>query len=371
MLNIPKLKQHGEKLLEAANDHASMEQAATFIKTLEEIENQRASASKLKEEKEEILSRRKDASYSRRKEMLTAFAPLLTTIILAATLLFQFISTQESEADKRADAQRQTNLAEDNRFLEAEKFVGTSEKLSTATTLLNTFTSDHYKSVVQHQLTSLVLAKSDDEDQFRQSFSDLYSQPDWNNLPQILNINKVLSDRGDEIGRQGWDYTEHQFHPEKLNDPKKVEEYNRLLRESDLTEQSILPVLKSRPAGVTSFSLDAVSLGNLDLSGVNLSGLDIEGTNFSRVLLEKANLDGIVHCDRSVFLASPWWHASKISPELLAYLRKQYPYNSNIKNYPSTQRPLSEDEYNDAVRRLTGPNPIAAPPCGTSDFPVP
>jgi hypothetical protein len=329
-----------------------LQQVAAFIKTLDEIENGRASTSKVLLEKEEILKKQTEAAYNRKRDLLTVFTPLLTTLILAGTLAFQFLSSQRTETARQADLLRQDSLAEDSRFLEVEKFAGTSEKLSTATTLLKTFTSDRYREKVQDQLSSLVFAKRNIEGEFDQSFSAVYTPSAWNDLRPIIQINRELVEDADPLGRKGWPEGSSSFDSARLS-PQEDEKYERLLREIGFTNQTIVILLKSRTGVQSPPDLTDVGLGNADLSGCNLTGAVIQEANFSNAVLDNADLSGITQFERSVFASSPWWHARKVSPELLKYLLEYFPFRPDGVGYPITHPMISPRDYKDSLSRLT------------------
>jgi len=59
--------------------------------------------------------------------------------------------------------------------------------------------------------------------------------------------------------------------------------------------------------------------------------------------------------EASYFYFTPWWRAARISPKLLDYLERTWPYNANPgANYPpsATPTPISAADYAENLKRL-------------------
>jgi hypothetical protein len=355
MIDISKLKSHATELLERSGDDSSQERAAALIKTIEEIEGERANTIKILEETKEISLRRKEEARSRSKELFGIVTPFVTTLVLAGTLIFQGITFRASERDKTAESQRQIDLAEKARWTEALKLLSEAEKRSPAAALLRSFTTSPYREYAQKETFTLLKGRESDPSGFKELFDSTLLPADRDSLPDILQLNRELFEQENPLLLKQWDFQTKTADRTKLNDTDQ-QNLNRLQAEIAETTSAIVPVLTSVRPAKTELNLRSVDLFGVDLSASDLSGADIEASSFSYVLFDNANLDHITSFNTSTFQGSPWWHAARISPELLNYMKDNYPFDPQRTDYKKSRMQLSESDYQDSLKRLTQQN---------------
>jgi hypothetical protein len=99
------------------------------------------------------------------------------------------------------------------------------------------------------------------------------------------------------------------------------------------------------------FSLDLNYTGLLD---AQFTGTDLHGANLTSALvmncdLRDADLSRVTNFGGSIWFNSNWWRAKAISPELLDYLKKEYPFSASLV-YPGNAE--NQSDYDVAIHRL-------------------
>jgi hypothetical protein len=110
-----RLREIATSILERAHDDSTASKAGELLKLASEIENQRAEAQKLKVEEQKISLEVKESRQPKSfdwKAFIALLAPVVTTLVLAVTLVVQSYQFNRSEKNK-ADA------AEEMRWTEA------------------------------------------------------------------------------------------------------------------------------------------------------------------------------------------------------------------------------------------------------------
>lgn len=355
MIDISKLSSHAEISLNKAVDEPSLEKAAEFIKLLDEIENERAATLKLLAEQQEIESRRNEGRRWNVKDTISVITPMLTTIVLAGTLVFQTYSFRQAEQDKIGEVQRQADLAEKTRWTTALKEVSELEKQSTASALLRSFNTEPYKSYARDETVTLLIARESDPAAFKSLFNSTLVPSDWKTLPYILDIHRRLTEQERLLTTKEYIAATRTSDRNRLTKSER-ERDDALLTELDVTLSGILPVLKSARPADTVLDLRSMSFSNANLSDANLDGANIEDSNFFYTLFENTDLSDVKGFEHSGFTGSIWWHASRISPDLLHYLENNAAYDANEKDYPPTKIVISPAEYQSSIKRLSQPN---------------
>ena len=134
--DIRKIKSVAESLIESDNSD-TVTKAAELLKCVSEIENQRVQTRKSEDELRDSSKHKKTKDI---KEFIGLLAPLVTTIVLAGTLVLQSYQFARTERDKDEEAQRQrvatseqskrqADVAEDASWTEALKLLEGSEKV--------------------------------------------------------------------------------------------------------------------------------------------------------------------------------------------------------------------------------------------------
>jgi hypothetical protein len=362
MIDISNLRKHAEDLLQQPGDGASQEKAAGLVETIEKIEGERANTVRVLEETKEISLRRKEAARSHWKEVLGIVTPFLTTLVLAGSLVFQGVTFKtlerdkanelsQLEQDKANELNHQADLAEKARWTEALKVLSESEKTSPAAALLRSFTTSPYKEYARKEAYTLLIGRENDASKFRELFNSTLLPADWDSLPDILQLNRELFEQENLLLLKQWDFRAGKADPSRLQGTEK-KNLDRLEAEVSATRSAIVPLLTSkRPANI-GLNLKSVGLGDCDLSNADLSGADIEAANLASVLLDNANLDNVTSFQTSEFSYSPWWHAKRIGPDLLNYLKSHFRYDEQEERYKKSKLPLNEKDYEDSIDRL-------------------
>src|ERR1035437_5569338 len=149
------IRERAIKLLDS-NDPDILCKAAELLKTASDIEQQQLNTSKLDADRRKVEQDLLEPR-SHLKDTLAAITPLLTTTILAGTLIFQIYQNHHADIEKRAETAHQSQLAEQARFADALKVLQSSEHISPVATLLNTFTVEPQRSEARQMALKLLL----------------------------------------------------------------------------------------------------------------------------------------------------------------------------------------------------------------------
>ncbi|WP_263352593.1 pentapeptide repeat-containing protein [Acidicapsa acidisoli] len=350
-VDISSLRDYATKLLSEAKNHTDFDQVASFIKTLDEIEGERANTIKILEEEKEIQRNREKENRGVWRDLVSSVTPLLTTLVLACTLVFQTYSFRKSEQDKAVDMQRQVEAEEKTRWTEALKLISESEKLSPAEALLQSFTTPAYKELAHQEMLKLLTQKANDPASFEDIFKSTFEPISWDSIPEIVALNIHLGSQADILLNKGQDKKRDIFIESKLSDGDRTA-LNNLSNEITYTCTEILPLLKSTHDAHLNLNLASVSFSSCDLTGVNLNGADITSVNLSNNVVDRADFSGITKFEGANFSWCAWWRAHRISPQLLKYLTEYYTFNPKGEGWLNTNPKPTKAEYDASLKRL-------------------
>lgn len=353
MDDTERLRDIAASIIKDSNDEGRIKNAAELLKLASEIENQRAGARKLTTEEQKISFDLRESRNHRksddRKVYITLLAPVFTTLVLAGTLILQSYQFVQSERDKQVQDKRQAEAAEDVRWTDAVKLLSQSDKLSPAGVLLKSFVKSDRYGAQAHQTALQILLKTDDPELFDSLFVLVFEPIDWNDLPQVIDLNRKLYANMNPVIQKTWDPPKMVNNTSRLN-PSERKQYDSLFKEIEFIDTKIAPVLRvSRPSGVA-LDLHSTNLVLCDLQGADLRGANLNGANMANVNLKGTNLIGITHDQFSTYYTA-WWEVSQSSQELLQYLMKESPFRPGHLYGPLYQR-ISKKDYDDNVTRL-------------------
>jgi len=198
----------------------------------------------------------------------------------------------------------------------------------------------------------LQLANGSDPAAFDGWFHARFVPVSWNNLGQVLTLNRLLTIRGRPLWNKTYDATTRNVDPEKLSaDEKKSYDYvNGALLE--ICSQIAAVLRTSRPTGA-SLNLSRTEFIACDLGDVDLSGANIESIALDTVNLEGANLSNISQFDGAYFYHAAWWKAKNVSPKLRKYLEDNTDsrYEESARYGPSGEA-VTPEQYAIALKEL-------------------
>lgn len=114
--------------------------------------------------------------------------------------------------------------------------------------------------------------------------------------------------------------------------------------------KSLSDLLRQLPAGSQASDLSFTFLDDSDLTGADLSNANLAATGLAHATLANARLSNVEKFERSNWNGSAWWRAGSISPSLLEFLIKNYPFDPG-RTYAGT--PIATaDEYRTQVAAL-------------------
>ena len=336
---VDAIREQAAKLV-ASNDPETLRKAAELLKIASDLELQQADRKKVEQE----LSN----SRSHWKEVLTMSIPLVTTTILAGTLIFQIIQSHQAELEKRAEVVRQDQQREQTRFTDALKLIQTSENISPAATILNTFNTEPQKSEARQMALKLLL-RSQSMDDFRDLFSAMIEPVGLADLPILEQLDRSFLKRFNVLpspydpatGKNDWSKLE------------KADAATKSAREFlsgaiIFLSQKITLVLQRPDTNRSEIDLSDVGISGSDIKGANLHNANISNANFTSVRMDGCDLGDVTQFDNAQFFFSAWWHAARISQPLLKYLENTAPYREGTE-YPT---PETADGYAQNLSRL-------------------
>jgi Pentapeptide repeats (8 copies) len=335
------------KLENSSDSVAILEKAMAALKTVSETEKVRAEAKKLLLEEKKLaydieLAPKRDKSEAR-KASISLLTPIITTAILALTLILQTYQFTHSEKNKR-------EAAEDAQWSDAVKALSQSSNLSQPAVILSPFLKSRRYADLAKQTALQLLTKTGDSQVFKDLFRSTFEPVDWRNLPKILDVDRSMSSKFNELATLTWDPVKEINDLTKLK-PEDKERYGQLIDAIIFVSSSVAPLLQAaRPQGEV-LDLRSTLIENSDWKGVDLSGANLDYSSIIRVNLQGASLREIKQFDGSIFYQTAWWEAVSISPPLLDYLIQKWLYNPKQK-YGSNSRLVPQQEYDVAISRL-------------------
>ncbi len=379
MTELEQIRKMAEELAEKAQQGTTPEVALALEKITQafkapsEVEKSQAEIRKLAIDEQKA---RYDLDHASRQERvegrqryITILTPIATTLVLGFTLLSQTYQFVKSERDKQ-------QALEDAQWSEAVKTVSQSAQLSPIAITLNPFLKSKRYADVARKTAVEALISTRDSTVFADLFKGAFVPMDWANLDTVLQLDRALGPRLGEI----WHVRTERIKTKEPNDSNQADhghdemqtpppnrravdipkgeqqDYDYIT--SVLTEISVAtaPLLKGpRPARQV-VDLRSAWFLHCDWSGVNLYGADIQNIVLNNAILKGADLGGITSFNDVSFYYSAWWDAKRVSPQLLEYLIKKYPYDVNDANEGygpnSGDKRVSLKDYTDAIERL-------------------
>jgi Pentapeptide repeats (8 copies) len=345
--------------LSESDSAEDIKKSADLLKLAAEIENQQAQARKVVED---LLDSRVNKKAKDRKELIALLAPVVTTVVLAGTLVLQGIQFARTEKDKNLDADRQRQAtiaetkrladeAEDARWADALKLLASSEKISPAAVLLNRFAkSPRYAGEARLTAEKLLLLNSSDPGAFENLFGSVFSPIKWEDLSEVESIDRQLYQKINPIMFKIWDAKLKKSDWSKASREER-RQYDDLNADLDYLGGQLAILLKGKRGANQALDFHFMALWDIDVQGADLSGADLSSSNLSNLNLAGTNLSGITKFNWAVFSGSAWWEASTISPELRAYLEERYALDA--KAIYASGRTYTSEEYTAAVARLS------------------
>jgi Pentapeptide repeats (8 copies) len=336
--DIQRIKDIAASALAKADDSDKIAQSSALLKLAAEIENQRAQTRKIEDEARDSMRHKKTSDL---KEFIALLAPVFTTLVLAGTLALQSYQFHQQRVEAAEQAKRQAEAAEDASWADALKLLSSSEKLSPAAVLLKRFSlSPRYAEEARRTALELLSVRATQPEAFESVFASVFEPVSWENLPQVLDIDRQLYQRIRPL----------LLRYKKL-DPSEKSQYDSLNSELDFISNDIGLLLKTQRPGSQVLDFHSVALWDTDLQEADLSGADLTDGNFGNLDVRGANLSGITKVGGAPnFNQSAWWQASQVSPKLRDYLEKVFPNNPKL-TYAGG-RSFTEKEYQQDLGRL-------------------
>jgi len=343
-----KLKAIAASQLSSATTPEAIEAAGRIMAQVIEIEKHAAEIDKVHSESKKLewdmSTENRRTRSGERKHLATLLAPLLTTIVLAGTLVLQTYQAVTSERDKQVEQARQRDAAEDIRWADTIKLLsGEIRGISPgALSLINFFASPRYADLARQTAVN-VLLQTKDFQQFKQLFNAAYPNLSWSNLNGVLALDRQLVSRNSEV-------TVKANRPGAILTQDEQAAFSLYSDSLDYLCAQIAAVLRSpRPPG---FQLDMsyVAVGVCDMSQANFSYANLNGFNPTAIILRGADFAGATGYETAAWADNVWWHADKIDKDMLAYLVKNEPFDPK-RNYWSVK--VSQQDYDAEVHRLS------------------
>jgi hypothetical protein len=326
---------------------AAVEKAAGALKLAAEMEKTRSELvkltteiSKLQHENETAVRR---AGSERMRDYVALLTPLVTIIVLAATLVAQNWQFLRSERDKREEAM-------DAQWQDAVKTISASGALSPGVIALQPFLrSTKYGEQARDAAVNL-LVNSSDPSFFISLFGTALAPVTWTNLERMVRFDRALVARADPV----WNKT---FNAEKQKEDAtglsktEFQTYTYVDSAFAVITSQVGSVLKTpRPAGANT-DLSATFFKNGDWQGINLSGLNLEGARFVWTDLRDAELEGLTQFSGASLDRTAWWEARSINRPLLEYLKVASPFKPEVRYGPHDVI-IQQADYDKAIQRL-------------------
>ena len=337
------LKAAASSLLADSSNFEAVERAGRMLASIAEIERQEAESKKLSAEevkiRDELSDSKKRGRSEKRQFYSSLIVPLLSTMVLGGTLLLQTYQTFKAESDKQVEQQAQRQSVEDMRWSEALKSMYESDKdLSVADIYLKQFYNSSRYGNLAKQTAFQILAKTDDPVHFHDLFLSAFEPVSWENLEKVLDLDRSLAGRFNPLDvRYG-----------KLSDSEERQR-EALYKEISFICGEVATLLKSpRPKGVV-LDLRSIEFWDCDLSNADLSEANLDGFTAFRLVLKGADLTGVRNYRNVTLQGSAWWQASRVSKDLLEYLRKNAAFDVHV-GYGTAM--TSKEDYDAAILRL-------------------
>jgi hypothetical protein len=296
--------------------------------------------SKLQHENETAVKR---ASSERTRDYVTLLTPLVTIIVLAATLVAQNWQFLRSERDKREEAM-------DAQWQDAVKTISASGALSPGVIALQPFLrSTKYGDQAREAALNL-LVNSSDRSFFVSLFGTALAPVTWANLDRILRFDRALTARAYPVWNKA-------FNPEKETwdttglSKTELETYNYVEGAFPVLASQVGSVLKTPRRDGAHADLSATFFKYGGWQGINLGGVNLENARLHWTDLQGAELEGLTQFAGAELYQTAWWEAKSINRPLLEYLKAQSAFKPGS-HYGPRNVIVQQPEYDKALQRL-------------------
>jgi hypothetical protein len=329
---IKQVRLAATSLLERAEKGSSVPDLAAAVEKA-------AGALKLAAEMEKARNQRAE----RVRDYVALLTPMITIIILAATLVTQNWQFLRSERDKREEAM-------DAQWQDAVKTISASGALSPGVVALQPFLRSAKYREQAHDAAAHVLANSSDPTFFTTLFGTALTPVTWDNVYRLIQLDRGFRARLDPIFAKTFDAA------------KQANDWNRLSLDERATRNYALnavPVIASEIGGLlrtphppgVHIDLSGTYFNHGDWRGADLSGANLDNIQWNYCSLQNAELGGVTQFSGAILLGTPWWEAKSINRPFLDYLTTNFKLNPGLPYGPSNAK-VTQDEYDAAVQRL-------------------
>ena len=326
---------------------AAVEKAAGALKLAAEMEKTRSELvkltteiSKLQHENETAVKR---AGSERMRDYVALLTPLVTIIVLAATLVAQNWQFLRSERDKR-------EAAMDAQWQDAVKTISASGALSPGVIALQPFLrSTKYGDQAREAAVNLLVNNSDPSF-FISLFGTALAPVTWTNLDRIIRFDRALNARAIPVWTKTFNFEKETEDTTGLSKTE-LETYDYVASVFPVLTTEVGGVLKTpRPDGAHA-DLSATFFESGDWQGINLSGVNFENARLQWSDLQGAELEGLTQFSGAEMYRTAWWEAKSINRPLLEYLKAQSSFKPGVA-YGTRNVIVQQPEYDKALQRL-------------------
>ncbi len=319
------LLERAEKSSSVADLAAAVEKAAGALKLAAELEKTR------------------DGRSERVRDYVSLLTPLITIIILAATLIAQNWQFLRSERDKREESM-------DAQWQDAVKTISASGALSPGVVALQPFLRSPKYGEQARDAAANLLANSSDVGFFTTLFGTAFTPVTWGNVERLVRLDRALRARFDPLLAKTADPARQMNDLSRLSKDE-LATYNYVL--------SVVPVIASEVGGVlrtpappgVHIDLSGTYFFHGDWRGVDLNGANLDNIELNFCNLQNAELAGLTQFSAAALFGTAWWQAKSINRPLLDYLSTNFKVQPGAMYGPAYVR-ATPDEYDEAVRRL-------------------
>jgi hypothetical protein len=211
------------------------------------------------------------------------------------------------------------------------------------------FTKSERYGAQARQIALPLLWKTEYAPLFESMFNSMFEPVSWQNLAEILTLDRALNRDCLPLARKAWDADDRNTILSRLTNDEQAR-WDNLHVEFDVIVRGVGPLLRRpRPTGLV-LDLHGTNLFRADLSGTDLSGADLTGAMMSNVLIKGANLSGVTEFYNLAMVGTAWWQAAAMSKELLEHLEKNDPFEPD-RAYTSKD-PITQESMQKDVERL-------------------
>jgi Pentapeptide repeats (8 copies) len=310
-------------------------------KTRSELVKLTTEISKLQHENETAVRR---AGSERMRDYVALLTPLVTIIVLAATLVAQNWQFLRSERDKREEAM-------DAQWQDAVKTISASGALSPGVIALQPFLrSTKYGDQAREAAVNL-LANSSNPSFFSSLFGTALAPVTWSNLDRVVRLDRALVARANPLWAKTANVEKETVDTTRLS-PEELDIYRYVDGALPVISSQVGSVLKTpRPDGVPA-DLSGTLFRSSDWQGIDLSGVNLENAELTWTSLQNAEMAGLTRFSGAILYRTAWWEAKSINRPLLEYLMVRSPFKPGAA-YGPRNVVIQQPDYDKAIQRLT------------------